>query len=321
MKRPWTSLEHHVWKKLKEFSLETHDNFILAISGGLDSMVLLEVLVNLKPQANFKVAYYHHGPSNFKSQEEFRDRAYEVVQQRVQSFNKKNVIFVGGRSSNELLSEDKMRSARWSFLRGLVHSNEVVVTAHHLDDRLETMLLKMIRGTSIDGLFSFKIWNHEILRPFLETTKQDLLVYAQTAELYWVEDPSNSEDHYLRNWVREKWLKDLDEKLPAGSKNLSKSLLRINEFVGEVKGEGQSLELELGLNTDATGLNRQWFVSLSRENQLRSLALFLKKHQMYNFTSGQLKEIQKRLDKNQKDIKFELLGRKWVINASQIMLQ
>jgi len=58
-----------------------------------------------------------------------------------------------------------------------------------------------------------------------------------------------------------------------------------------------------------------------QSDQLRGLALFLKSHQIHNFTSGQLEEIKKRLDNNQKDITFEILGKKWVINASQIMLR
>ena len=324
MSKAWTSLEHQVWKLLKELSLESHEKFILAVSGGLDSMVLLEVFLNLKPRAELKVAYYHHGSSKQKQQEEFRNQALGIVKQKIQNLNKNNVHFYTEMSSVELLSENEMRNSRWNFLRSLVQPDEIIVTAHHLDDRLETMLLKMIRGTSIDGFSSFQIWNQQILRPFLETPKSDLLIYAQEAQLSWIEDPSNMEEHYLRNWMREKWLKDLDDKVPSGCKNLAKSLLRINQAIGE----NQPLELKFGSSSDSNeiliidtlSINRQWFVSLTKADQLRSLALFLKKHQMYKFTTGQLEEIRKRLDKNQKDITFEILGRKWVINATQIML-
>lgn len=321
MREIWTGFEHSIWQKLKEHNLDKHNNFILAVSGGLDSMVLLQIFLKLKPQCNLKVAHYHHGCTIDKSQEKFRSRAYEVVKHKVsQQFlkpNKTNLVFCAARSSEVLSSEEQMRNSRWNYLRSLVTSDEVIVTGHHLDDAYETMLLKMIRGTTADGLLAFKMWNKEVFRPFLQTSKSDLMAYAQKQGITWLDDPSNSEDSYLRNWLREKWLKDLDKRVNSGRKNLFRSLLKMSMALNET----QTLELVFVDRLGSGILNRQWYVSLSKVDQLRSLALFLKKHQIYKFTSGQLEEIRKRLDKNQKDITFDLLGKKWVINASQIMLQ
>ncbi len=336
MSEMWSAFEHRIWKHLKEYDLAAHDNFILAVSGGLDSMVLLNVFLKLKPRATFKVAYYHHGKSGDKLQDEFRNSAYDIVQQKITSINltnaetnktnmKTNVVFYSEQSPVVLKSEVQMRNSRWGFLRQLVSSDEIIVTAHHLDDFLETMLLKMIRGTSADGLISFKMWNKKIFRPFLETSKLELLEYAQINSINWVADPSNTETHYLRNWLREKWLKDLEKKVKNASKNLAKSLLRTASALSQT----QTFELvfcpetnlKTNSETNSSTLSRSWYVSLSKADQLRSLALLLKKHQIYDFTTGQLEEIRKRLDKNRKDITFEILGRKWVINASQIMLQ
>lgn len=316
MSEIWTALEHNIWKHFKEYDLDTHNNFILAVSGGLDSMVLLEVFLKLRPNAQIKVAYYHHGPTEDGIQEQHRNHAFEAVKRKISQVNKSQVTFCSEKSQNYLVSEEEMRTARWSFLRSLKTSDEVIVTAHHLDDRLETMLLKMIRGTSTDGFSAFKIWNQEIFRPFLEVAKNEILVYAQKLRIDWIEDPSNKQDLYLRNWIREKWLKELDDKVESGSKNLAKSLLKI----GAAASENQSFELVLEFNEESIVLSRQWYVSLSKNDQLRGLALFLKKHQIYSFTNGQLEEIRKRLDKNQKNITFEILGKKWVINASRIVL-
>lgn len=321
MSEVWTAFEHRIWKSLKEYNLDTRNDFILAVSGGLDSMVLLSVFLKLKPQARIKVAHYHHGAidnnTTNKSQEEYRNRALEIVKHKISNLDKSNVTFCSAKSPDILSSEELMRNSRWSYLRSLKTSDEVFVTAHHLDDRLETMLLKMIRGTGVDGLLLFKTWNQEVFRPFLDISKSDLLEYAEDHKISWVEDPSNTEDHYLRNWLREKWLKELDQKLSHGSENLAKSLLRIIEGLNE----SQTFELVFASESESRSLSRGWYVSLSKSDQFRSLALFLKKHQIYDFTTGQLEEIRKRLDKNQKDITFELLKRKWVINASQIMLQ
>jgi len=317
MSELWAALEHGIWKYLKEYNLDTHDNFILAVSGGLDSMVLLEVFHKLKPRANLKVAHYHHGNSDDQKLEEFRNLSLKTVQHKISTLNKKNIVFYSEKSPGPLVSEEQMRNSRWSFLRSLKKSDEVIVTAHHLDDRFETMLLKMIRGTSVEGFLAFKMWNQEIFRPFLETPKVALIDYAEAHKISWLSDPSNSEDHYLRNWLREKWLVELNQKVNQGSLNLAKSLLRINSALNETP----ALELVFSPESKSSFLSRRWYVSLSKADQLRCLALYLKKHQIFDFTSGQLEEIRKRLDKNQKDLTFELLGRKWVINASHIMLQ
>ena len=317
MSSAWTAFEHHVWAFFKEHDLSDHNEFLLAVSGGLDSMVLLELFARLKPQAQIRVAYYHHGFSDDKIHQSYRDQARTVVKKYVENLNRDNFLFISGESESILQSEDEMRKARWAFLRGLEREKELLVTAHHLDDHLETMLLKLIRGTSIDGLTAFKMWNGDIFRPLLSETKVGIAAYAEERGLDWVEDPSNQEQHYLRNWIREKWLKDLNQKVPSGSQNLARSLFKI----AAVSLESPSLELELTGDSQSVSLRRQWFMSLSKTDQLRALALFLKKHQIYQFTTGQLEEIRKRLDKNQKDLTFEILGRKWVINASQIMLQ
>jgi tRNA(Ile)-lysidine synthase len=317
MNPAWSDFEHRFWKCLKENNLEDKDQFLLAVSGGLDSIVLLDVLSRVKPRAQIKVAYFHHGPSSDQEQQNFRDEAAELVKRQVGVMAKSNITFVMSKSAVVLTSEEQMRKGRYTFLKSLKSNEDILVTGHHLDDRAETILLKMIRGTPLAGVISFKVWNQEIFRPFLNETKVEILKYANENKLRWVEDPSNKDEVYLRNWLRENWLKNLEEKCPGGRANLAKSLFRIIDQSTDL----ETLKLELTEEDAQLGLSRQWYVSLSKADQLRGLALFLKKHHITNFTSGQLEEIRKRLDKNQKDITFELLGRKWVINATQIVLQ
>lgn len=312
----WDNLNHQVWKNIKECGLEQKDTFILCISGGLDSMVLLDNFFKVNPKSRFKVVHYHHGISDNIELQKFRDSNVQLIRQFCLNSGK-NVEFLTSQSSEELRSEEQFRNARWNFIRSLKQDGDVIVTAHHLDDRFETALLKMIRGTGIEGLTSFKMWNGEILRPLLDQPKSELVLYAKKHNLDWNQDPSNSDDTFLRNWLREVWLPKLDEKVSGGSQNLAKSLFKVMDLALET----QTFELIMEPNSESLALSRQWYVSLSKQDQLRALSLFLKKHHILSFTTGQLEEIGKRLDKNQKDITFQILGRKWVINASQIMLQ
>jgi len=279
-------------------------------------MALLHLFVRLKPSADIKVLHFHHGDSEDAEIKDFRDKSRACVKSAVESLARDNVRFLSAKSSSQLHSEEQFRNARMEFFKKSVNFEDVLVTAHHLDDRFETVLLKMIRGSSMDGVRSFQMWNGQFFRPFLQTAKSELLEYARNSDLKWVEDPTNERTDYLRNWVRREWLADLEKKVPGGKSNLAKSLFKMIDVE-----EDQTFEESFLAQTNANVLNRQWFSLLSPHNQNRSLALFLKKLQVYEFTAGQLEEIRKRLDKNQKELTFEMLGRKWVINATQIVLE
>jgi tRNA(Ile)-lysidine synthase len=314
----WGSFEHVIWKNLCDSELRESQSFVLTISGGLDSMVLLEVMHKLKPKAKFKVLHYHHGPTADSELLNYRNECLQLVKQRTEYFKAKhNTSFVTLTSEVSLPSEENCRNSRWSFFNSQLQPSDVVVTAHHLDDRLETILIKLTRGSSLDGVAAFKMWNKKIFRPFLNVSKVELLEYAQINNIKWLDDPSNNQMDYLRNWMRKEWLPLLEKKLEGGRVNLAKSLIKIveqstvdDDFVSKFEQ-----------NSSGRQLNRNWYQSLSANEKIRCLALLLKQVDVHQFTSGQLQEIRKRLDKNQKELTFEILGIKWVINATQVVLQ
>ena len=323
----WTNLEHDAWKLLKLYGLEAEKSYFLAVSGGLDSMVLLHVMQRIRPQAELVIGYYHHGESDSLVLTSFRNQSLDLVQKTCLQYPVNQVRFVTEKSQQTLKSENAFREARWHFFRKQAADNKPILTAHHLDDWIETLTLKLIRGVGPEGFTSFKVWNQEILRPFLETKKSVLLDYAQINSLGWLEDPSNDSSQYLRNWLRNEWFKSLDEKNPSGYENYSRSLLRLCQELEDVP----TFELRFFSNTtdsdsiigekNRAALDRKWFFSLSETHQMKALALFLRHHSIFNISQGQIAEIQKRLDKNQKDITFEVAHVKWLININQIMLE
>lgn len=313
MQKKWNGFEHQIWKNLSEQGLATHESFLLAVSGGLDSMVLLKVMQALKPQARLKVFHYHHGPTPNTELLAFREQCRDLVRAEASS----QTEFLTAESFSELRSEDEAREARWSALRTVQQPDDVVITAHHLDDRLETVLLKLIRGTSLEGISGFQMWNQKTFRPFLNLSRAELKKYAEEKAVKWCEDPTNQESDYLRNWLRNKWLPALDEKVPGGRDNLSRSIMRI----ADSQDVTSTFERSFEAHSQGATVERAWFSFLSKNDQIRALALLLKKQNIHEFTTGQLEEIRKRLDKNQKDITFDLVARKWVINATHIVIE
>lgn len=313
----WNNFEHEIWKNLKKHDLENRPDFILAVSGGLDSMALLQVMLALRPQVPMTVAYFHHGPTDNFEQLKYRDNCENLIRQFVTNLNDSNIVFKSAKHPVKLNSEAEFRTARWSFLNSLrTHKEQPILTAHHLDDWVETLSLKLFRGVGPEGFSAFKTWDLQIYRPFLQIPKHELLAYAQEKEIPYLDDPSNASDQYLRNWLRHDFFPRLDEKIPSGYQNYSRSLLRL---VQDLEAQ-EDIKLQYRTENYQSGLDRNWYDGLDDSRQLKALSGYLREKSIFDFTTGQLQEIKKRLDKNQKDLTFTIIRRKWVINATQIMI-
>lgn len=310
----WSAFDHQVWQSLLRCGLQDAQMFYLAVSGGIDSMVLAHTFSKILSVEKLKILHFHHGDTEQIELGSYRDEAMQMLQQYSAA---KNIQMIVQKSEVTLKSENDMRNARRAFLMKEILPGGVLVTAHHLDDRLETMLLKLLRGVGADRFNSFVEWDSKVFRPLLFAPKVELLRYAREESLTWLEDPSNQQDYYLRNWLRQNWLQDLEATYPGGVKNLARSLFKLADRLNEQP----QFELVCLKTESGHGINRTWYNSLSKSDQNRAIFLLLKQVGIEQVTQGQIEEIRKRLDKNQKEYIFKLLGRKWVINALQIMLE
>lgn len=310
----WSNLDHQVWNSLKSHGLESHAVYLLAVSGGLDSMVLTDVFKNIRPQAKIILMHYHHGPGDHSK---YRDEALALIQ------NQKECSFELGQSEIELKSESEFREARLSFFEKIKrkYQTHYYITAHHQDDVLETRLLKLIRGAGTDSLAAFEIWNDLIFRPFFEISKSDLKDYAIEKKITWLDDPSNSESQYLRNWVRNVWLPALEAKTRGGVKTLAQSLQNIlNSAEQNQNGTLTESARYVMAHDGQISIDRLWFFGLNTKDQLNVLVRAIRGSFLVDFSLGQLKEVVRRLDKNQNDHIFQVAGINWVINAHTIVL-
>lgn len=165
---------------------------LVAVSGGVDSVVLLHMLVRAE-KYSITVAHFDHG---IRSESQADARFVEGLAQQY------DLPFVSRREKlGPDASEERARKARYDFLfHEASRLQAVVVTAHHLDDLVETIAINMIRGTGWRGLAVLD--RVGMVRPLLKHTKQEIREYALTHRLEWVEDATNAKDIYLRNRVR-----------------------------------------------------------------------------------------------------------------------
>ncbi len=211
--------------------MNTKDNYVVAVSGGVDSVVLLHKLMqqhklesvhrtalsNSSPE--YIIAHFDHGIRVESSE----DRKF--VEKLANDYDLKFEYSEGNLGAKA--SEATARTARYKFLRSVAkkHKAEKIITAHHSDDLLETMVLNIIRGTGPRGLAPMKN-NNDILRPLINRTKDDLINYARENNLEWREDSTNNDEKYLRNYVRKNIMPKLQPK--------REELLKINKRAGDI---------------------------------------------------------------------------------------
>lgn len=179
--------------------------YIIAVSGGVDSVVLLDKLVK-RGGARLIVAHFDHG-----IREDSADDARfvgELAERYGLEFETKREELGPG------VSEALARERRYAFLQEVSrrHNNAPIVTAHHADDVIETIAINFRRGTGWRGL---AVLDSELIRPLLNVTKQTILAYAALHGLSWREDSTNQDTAYLRNELRERIAMELsdDDKL------------------------------------------------------------------------------------------------------------
>ncbi len=166
--------------------------YIVAVSGGVDSVCLLDMLV-AESQHELIVAHFDHG---IRPESDADARFVEGLAKKYGLVCETRREELGERASEELA-----RERRYLFLRELAEKYDATIaTAHHRDDAVETIAINLYRGTGWRGLAVFG--GTEIYRPLMAKTKADMRHYALAHNLEWVEDETNAEDRYLRNRIR-----------------------------------------------------------------------------------------------------------------------
>ena len=201
--------------------------YVVAVSGGVDSVALLDMLVR-SGEHELVVAHFDHG-----IRQESDDDAH-FVGGLAKRYGLPFELEQGelGASANE----DTARSARYDFLRRMATKHGArLATAHHMDDVLETIVINQVRGTGWRGLAVMN--DPTIDRLLLDRTKKQLYDYAVANGLEWVEDATNTSDKYLRNRVRKR-LNLLDDQ---AKKKLIDMWQRQTRLASDIDGEAERL--------------------------------------------------------------------------------
>jgi len=205
----------------------------VAYSGGLDSTVLLSALAALRARERFALRALHidhrlQAPSADWARAARRRARKLRVPCRIIELS----IARGRRQSIEAAA----REARYRALAAALAPDELLLTAHHQEDQLETVLLALLRGSGVRGLAAMGAvmpWEGRLLlRPLLAVSRQQLQLYARVHQLDWSEDPSNADERFDRNYLRRAVLPLIRRRWPAAAATASRSAAHLAEARG-----------------------------------------------------------------------------------------
>lgn len=238
---------------ISDYHLFNRSNkLVLAVSGGLDSVVLCHLCKNAG--YDFSIAHCNFG---LRGAESDRDEAFVKglatqygIPFYVNHFDTKTFA-----TENKLSIQVAARELRYKWFHELVNSQESIVnvgnkqkvtfhdsqlttqnsrlsyiiTAHHADDNIETLLMNFFKGTGISGLHGILPKAGKVVRPLLFATREEIQAYAHVHQLQWVEDSSNAETKYTRNYFRQELIPSIQKVFPAVKENLIDTIQRFRE--------------------------------------------------------------------------------------------
>lgn len=199
---------------------------LVAVSGGLDSVVLLDLFVKAGCQVGIA-----HVNFQLRGKESAEDHAFVIqlaskyqVPVFVKCFETKNYA-----TENGMSIQMAARELRYDWFRQLLagENYDCLATAHHLNDSLETTLINFTRGTGLPGLIGIQPDKNNIIRPLAYFSREQIEVYARAAKLEWREDSSNSTDDYARNFIRHQVIPKLKELNPSLEETFARNTERL----------------------------------------------------------------------------------------------
>jgi len=239
-------LQHHIDT---DFPFLKGKKMLIAVSGGIDSVVLTHLLQTL----NFKIGLAH---CNFQLRNLERDKDEAFVKTLAQQLN---IDFFTTHFKTETYAKKKgvstqmaARDLRYAWFQEILSQTDFdyIATAHHADDSLETFLLNFTRGTGLEGLLGIPKQNNKIIRPLLPFSRNQIEVFAKKQHINWREDASNALEKYKRNKIRHQIVPTLKAMNPSLLNSFLKTVSHLQDSQSLVNDAVTNVKKEVLLKTD-----------------------------------------------------------------------
>ena len=285
------------WKKYFSSLLPPHTKVLLAVSGGMDSVVMADLFYSAKIPAAIAHVNFHLRGDESNRDEQFVEAlaAYYHFDYQMQEFDTDQFA-----KENKLSVQEAARVLRYHWFHDLlVQKNKennyaLIATAHHANDSIETMLINFFRGTGISGMHGILPVHEKIIRPLIFWKQEKLKTYAIEKNLTWVDDSSNESDKYTRNYLRHQLIPSVQKVFPEVNENLLANISRFSEiekiYHEAIEDKKKKLVKQIG---------EEWhfhIAALKKTNAVSTLLWEILKD--FNFTTAQVPEVIKLFDSN-----------------------
>lgn len=271
--------------------LRCDSRVLVAFSGGVDSSVLLHALVSIRqhsrPGLLVRAVYVHHGLSDYA------DQWAEHCRAQCKAWQVELQIAYVQIGASSVGIEAAAREARYQAIHALLSDGEILVTAQHQDDQCETFFLALKRGSGPAGLSAMPermpFTDYEQVRPLLNISRAEIERYAQSNNLSWIEDDSNQDDRFDRNFLRLRILPEISRRWPQFPQMVSRS--------AELCAEQEALLDELltpvlnGMIKPDGAINISALIQVSAIQRRALLRRWLRYHQLPMPSRSQLDKI------------------------------
>lgn len=209
----------------KKYNVREKHGILLAVSGGIDSMVMLHIFMQLPYK--IEVAHINHSTREGESDEDQIFLSKYCKKHKVK-FHTKILNYENLKIGN---FQENARKERYEFLQHLLKKRKLnfIATAHHADDQWETFLMNLNRGSGLHGLKGIPAVNNNMIRPLIQFTKEDIERYQYKNQVPYVEDSSNYEDTYLRNRIRLHITPEIKKIFPLHIENVALSTSHLSD--------------------------------------------------------------------------------------------
>jgi tRNA(Ile)-lysidine synthase len=270
-------------------------------------MVLLNILykkISTEAQSqnivlSVVVAHFNHGIRQDSKADE------TLVQKTAKKYNLPFEVGYGRLGKNA--SEQKARNRRYKFLETIKtkYSADAIITAHHQDDFIETAFLNILRGSGHRGLAAMKV-NQQVKRPLLHVNKESILRYANKHRIKWIEDSTNQDESYLRNYIRKNLLSDMSEEQ-------KQYLIKNIEKVADIVAEKDILVAKISQNImNNNTISRSKYIMLPAEIRYEVIMYWLRSNGYRNYEKQNIEKIDIALKTGKAGTKLSIKKQLWL---------
>lgn len=274
----------------------------VAFSGGLDSRVLLDLLVASSTALPIRIVHVHHGVSNFADDwAKFCQATAESYSGNIEAVIQRVTVDATGSF------EESARKARYQVFESTLRPNEVLLMGHHLNDQTETFLQRLIRGSGLTGLSGIPkaraLKQGLLFRPLIDESREELKTYAQNRELQWVEDESNVSEAYDRNYIRHQILPNFITRWPRFLNSVARTIKVISQ---DAESLAYYRDQWLAQRQSSLALDLKALSKLPESEQCGLLSHWVRKCSGYSLSNEQLRVLLNEVIHSQQDAKAVL---------------